>query len=96
MDLITKNIARGLISTIGTEKIAKMSGEIITGLIGMKNEIPLQEGEDDVIGILYEIDGIAHFAQAVIIENQAGNTEIKRFISVKTVNEMLKSLFDNI
>ena len=96
MDLITKNIARMLISTMGPEKIGNMSAEMIAGLIDQKNKIELDEGEADVIGVIYEIDGQAHFAQVAIRDNEAGETILARFISVKTVNEMLSSLLSNI
>jgi hypothetical protein len=91
MDLITKNLVRGVISTIGTAKIAKMAEQLLNELISVKKTIPLLEGETDIIGILYEVNGLAHFAQAAIKDNEAGQVVITRYISVNTLNELIQT-----
>lgn len=96
MDVITKNIARGFIKTIGPEKIGKMAGELINVVIAEKSKVELLPGEIDVVGIIYELNGIANFAQVAIRDNEAGETEISRYIYIKTINELLQSLLENI
>jgi hypothetical protein len=96
MDVITKNIARGFIKTIGTDKIANMSGTIINEVIAQKKAIQLNTGEDDIIGIIYEKNGIAYFAQGIIHDNQEGTTEILRFENVRPITELLQILLNNI
>ncbi len=96
MDVITKNIARTLIATIGTDKISKIVADLIKTLVEEKNKLPLQDGEADIIGIVYEADGVAHFAQAAIRETEAETTEITRYISVSTIPDMVTKLFQNI
>lgn len=96
MDYITKNLARGLISTMGPAKIAKMAEELLSELITAKKSEPLQEGETDIIGIIYEVDNVAHFAQAAIKDNEAGQVEITRYLSTNTINELLQTLLNNL
>jgi hypothetical protein len=96
MDLISKNIARAFIKTIGTDKIANMAGTIINEVITQKKAIQLNPGEDDIIGIVYEKNGTAYFAQCIIHDNDEGVTEILRFEKVTPITELLQTLLNNI
>jgi len=96
MDVITKNIARGLIKSMGPEKIGEMAASLLTEITERKNIIPLQEGENDIVALVYSINGIAYFAQCGIKEMENGNTEICRFIEVTPITEMLQNMLQNI
>lgn len=96
MNVITKNIARGLISTMGTAEINKMAVAFIDDVILKKNEIALDDSECDVIGIIYEINKTAYFAQAAIRENQEGETVIVRYLNVTKITDLLETLLENI
>ena len=96
MDVITKNIARGFIATIGPEKIGNMATELMNGLIQQKKNIPLEPGEIDIVGLVYEINGVAHFAQIAIKDNEEGKTEITRYLSIDRINNLIQTLLENI
>lgn len=96
MDLITKNVARGMIRTIGPLKIAGMADELIKGLIAEKQKIELLPGESDIIGIVFEIEGVAHFSQAAIVNMPDGTTAITRQITTTTINELLQMVLSNL
>ena len=94
-DSIKENIARAFIKTIGPKNIGKGANAIFEHLIKLKSDVPLQPGETDIIGIIYEINGIAHFAQCAIRDNEAGKVEITRYILVKPIPQLVELLINN-
>lgn len=96
MDPITKNIARALIKSMGTDKIGEMAATLLTDVTERKKLIPLEKGETDIVALVYSINGVAYFATCAIKEMDNGNTEICRFVEVKPITELLQTMLENI
>ena len=96
MDVITKNLMVGLIRTIGAEKISATVSSFINTLIEKKKEIPLLDGETDIIILVYEIKGIAYFSQAAIRENGDNKTEITRQINTSKITDLVEKTINEL
>ena len=93
---IAKNLARLMIKTLGPEKISEMVSSIFVEAIKGKQNIELLNDETDIIGIIYDYSGTATFATVAIRENEAGNSEITRYLSVSPILTIVKNLLSNI
>jgi len=91
-DLIKKQAVRTAIQFIGKESIVEAAEEFLRELISFKNTIELQEGETDVIGILYEKSGITYCGAAVINDQD----QICRYLATQRVSEAISDIIDKI
>lgn len=84
-----ERLVKMAIDLVGPDNIAEMLQGLLTKAIEHKASIPLEDGETDIIGILYEKDKTMYFA-LVGFNNEADH--ITRYIQHYSVNELANKI----
>lgn len=80
------------ISMIGHDKISSSITELIKQVMGKKNEIKLEPGEETVTIMLYEVDQVPYYTLAFLNEDN----RIIRFAETKKIDEFVNEMMKNI
>ncbi|MBV5346803.1 hypothetical protein JZU46_01075 [bacterium] len=86
---ITKNLVRGVIRTIGKEKISNAIDSIIKSFTAQKNS-QLLEGETDIVWLIFEKENEAYATQVSIIARD-GETRLSRQIATHKISDLIKT-----
>ena len=85
---ITKNLVRGVIRTIGKDKIAGGIDDLIKNFISAKNS-QLIEGETDIVWLIFERADEVYASQVSIIVSE-GETRLSRQIATHKISDFIK------
>ena len=86
---ITKNLVRGVIRTIGKEKISNSIDSIIKSFTNQKNS-QLLENETDIVWLIFEKENEIYATQVSIIVHE-GETRLNRQIATHKVSDLIKT-----
>lgn len=96
MDIFKKQAIRTAISLAGgPEGIKEKFSAIIKSLEDWKDTQPLKEDETDIIGLVYTKAGNPYFAAATI-EEKPESLQIKRFLMVKPLENLVTELLEKL
>ncbi len=87
-----KTMVRSIVGMIGKDTIKEKADEFFKGLIAEKKEHPLLDGEVDIIGILYEHEGVPMYGIATIDANDC----MVRYIMAQPVGEFIVKSLENL
>ena len=84
-----------VVGFVGKEKLNNLIKEVIVRLMAEKNRITLSEGEDDVVGIIYDRAGTPYFTTAVTGIEDIGEG-IQRTVILRTTDPVnLEEIAEN-
>jgi small nuclear ribonucleoprotein (snRNP)-like protein len=87
---VIKGMLRTLKAMIPPEQIKEAANSMITEAINFKNNIPLTDGEREVVGVLYEVDNHVYCGVAVL----DSNNHITRFENIRRFDEVVENLIN--